>query len=137
MDENERPKVGIGVIVLHKGKVLLGKRINSHGSHTWSFPGGHLEFKEGIFDCARREVLEETGLEIANPKICQFTNDIFVKENKHYITIFVVCSANNVEPKIMEPDKCEEWRWFDWNNLPEPLFLPIQNLLKQGFVPSL
>ena len=35
----------------------------------------------------------------------------------------------------MEPEKCEKWEWFEWNNLPEPLFLPIQNLLKQKFNP--
>lgn len=39
------------------------------------------------------------------------------------------------EAKIMEPDKCEEWRWCDWNNLPSPLFIPIQNLLKQKYNP--
>lgn len=136
MAEIERPKVGVAVIVFQKGKVLLGKRINSHGSHTWSFPGGHLEFNEDIIDCARRETMEEAGIEINDLKIGPFTSDIFVEERKHYITIFVVCTSENDNPKIMEPEKCEEWSWFDWNNLPEPLFLPIQNLLKQGFVPS-
>lgn len=134
MAETERPIIGVGVIVLHNGKVLLGRRKNAHGNHTWSFPGGHLEFNEEIIDCARREVLEETGIEILNPRIGQFTNDIFKKEKKHYITIFVICSSNNGNPKIMEPEKCEGWNWFNWNNLPEPLFLPIQNLLKQDFV---
>jgi len=136
MPETERPKVGVGVIVLHNGKVLMGKRKNSHGDHTWNFPGGHLEFNEEIIDCARREVLEETDLEILDPIIGRFTNDIFFEEKKHYITIFVTCSSTGGNPKIMEPDKCEGWNWFDWNDLPKPLFLPIQNLLKQGFVPN-
>lgn len=39
------------------------------------------------------------------------------------------------EVKIMEPEKCEQWEWFDWNNLPKPLFLPAQNLLKQKYNP--
>ena len=49
--------VGIAVIVIKEDRVLLGKRKNAHGSGTWVFPGGRLEFKESIEDGARREVL--------------------------------------------------------------------------------
>jgi 8-oxo-dGTP diphosphatase len=35
-----------------------------------------------------------------------------------------------------EPQEFQELGWFDWNNLPEPLFLPLQNLLKTGFKPG-
>ena len=63
---DERPKVGVGVIIIKDGKVLLGKRKNAHGEGSWSFPGGHLEFNEELFDCAKREVLEETGIKIKN-----------------------------------------------------------------------
>jgi 8-oxo-dGTP diphosphatase len=137
MTEIERPKVGVGVIVFRNGKVLLGKRKNAHGNHTWNFPGGHLEFNEEIIDCARREVLEETGLEIISPIVGPVTNDIFLDDRKHYITVFVVCESKTGDPKILEPNKCDEWNWFEWKNLPQPLFLPIQNLLKQKFAPVL
>ena len=40
-------------------------------------------------------------------------------------------SDSEEEPKIMEPDKCEQWAWFSPDSLPSPLFVPIQNLLKQ------
>lgn len=55
----ENPKVGIAVIVKRDNKVLLGKRIGSHGANTWAFPGGHLEFSEEFEDTATREVDEE------------------------------------------------------------------------------
>jgi 8-oxo-dGTP diphosphatase len=35
------------------------------------------------------------------------------------------------ELKLMEPNKCEKWDWFNINDLPEPLFLPLKNLLKE------
>jgi 8-oxo-dGTP diphosphatase len=60
--QNQRPKVGIGVAVVKKNFILLGKRKGSHGSGDWAFPGGHLEFGETPHECAYRELLEETGL---------------------------------------------------------------------------
>jgi len=135
MTEN-RPKVGVSVIIRKDNKVMLGKRIGSHGAGTWAFPGGHLEFGESVEKCAKREIEEETGLKLKNFKTGPFTNDIFKKENKHYITLFVIADIKVGEPKVMEPEKCEEWKWFDWSNLPKPLFLPIENLLKDGFDPA-
>ena len=61
---DQKPKVGLGVCIVKDNKVLLGKRKGSHGAGTWSFPGGHLEFQETWEKCAKREVLEETGLKI-------------------------------------------------------------------------
>jgi 8-oxo-dGTP diphosphatase len=133
--ENQRPKVGVGVIIKKDGKVLFGKRKGSHGEGTWSLPGGHLEFRETLEECAKREVLEETGLEIVNIKQETFTNDIFPEEQKHYITAYMTADYSLGEVKIMEPDKCTEWRWVAWDALPEPLFIPISNLLKQGYSP--
>ena len=130
-----RPKVGVGVIVIKDNKVALGKRKNAHGADTWCFPGGHLEFNEEIEDCARREVMEETGLKIKNIRLGPFTNDIFTEENKHYITLFVTSDYDSGELRIMEPDKCERWDWFEWNELPQPLFIPIENVLKKGYDP--
>jgi 8-oxo-dGTP diphosphatase len=127
----KRPLVGVGVMIKKKGKILLGKRINSHGNLTWSFPGGHLEFMESVFDCARREVFEETGISIKNLSFGPFTNDIFEKENLHYLTVYVIADHENGEPEVKEPDKCLEWKWFAPENLPLNLFLPLKNLLAQ------
>jgi len=133
--KKKRPKVGLGVFVVKDGKILMGKRKNAHGEGTWSLPGGHLEMNEEVEDCARRETLEEAGIHIKNIKRTTFTNDVFDSEKKHYITLFVVAEHDSGSVKVMEPHKCEQWDWFSWENLPEPLFLPLQNLLKQGFNP--
>jgi 8-oxo-dGTP diphosphatase len=131
----DRPMIGIGVIVIKNNKVLLGKRKNSHGEGSWCFPGGHLEFNEEIEECGKREVLEETGIKIKNIKLGPFTNDIFKKEGKHYVTLFLTADYDSGKVRVMEPDKFEKWEWFEWGKLPKPLFLPIQNLLKQKFNP--
>ena len=129
------PRVGVGVIVCRGNKVLLGKRMSSHGSDTWSFPGGHLEFGETIESCAAREVLEETGLTITNIRPGPYTNDVFQTEGKHYSTLFVVADGSDGEPQILEPEKCGEWRWCEWGKFPTPLFIPVQNLRKIKFNP--
>lgn len=131
----EIPKVGVGVILVKDNKVLLLKRKNAHGEGTWSFPGGHLEFNEEFEDCVAREVEEETGIAVSNIRFAGLTNDIFKKENKHYITVFMLCDWKAGEAQIKEPEKCVELGWHAWENLPKPLFLPIVNLLKQGYHP--
>jgi 8-oxo-dGTP diphosphatase len=131
----QRPNVGVAVIVLKEEKVLLGKRKAGHGAGGWQFPGGHLEFNETIETCARREVWEETGLRLGDLRPGPYTNDIFIEAGKHYVTLFVLATYVGGEAEVREPDKCERWDWFDWNNLPQPLFLPIENLLKLGFKP--
>jgi len=132
---NKRPGVGIGVMVIKDNKVLLGKRKNAHGEGAWCFPGGHLEFSEELQDCARREVLEEAGIKIKNIRFAAVTNDIFDKEGMHYITLHMLSEYDSGEVKLMEPEKCEKWGWFEWDKLPQPNFGPVKNLLEQGFNP--
>jgi len=82
-----------------------------------------------------REVKEETGITIKNIRFSTATNDIFQAEEKHYITIFMLTDYDAGEAKVVEPEKCEKWEWFQWDQLPQPLFVPIQNLLKTGYKP--
>ena len=111
----------------------MGKRKNAHGAGTWAPPGGHLEYGETPEVCAQRETLEETGLVLTKSKSFTFTNDIFEKENKHYITLFILSKYEGGTPEVKEPEKCEEWKWFDLNQLPENVFLSIKNFKKLNF----
>ncbi|QPK04211.1 nucleotide triphosphate diphosphatase NUDT15 [Vibrio kanaloae] len=131
---SQEVRVGVAAVILRKGRVLLGERIGSHGAYTWATPGGHLEWGESIEECAKREILEETGLVVNAFEKLSFTNDIFEKENKHYITLFVVASDVSGEPQVTEPDKCKQWKWFKLDDLPEPLFLPLTNLLSDPVI---
>jgi 8-oxo-dGTP diphosphatase len=124
------PKIGVGVMILRNGKVLLGRRNSSHGAGEWCFPGGHLEFNESLFDCARREVDEETGIKISNLKKGSYTEDIFEKEGKHYITIFIIADYESGDVVLKEPEKSDGWCWFSIDDLPRPLFRPIESLIK-------
>lgn len=133
---DSRPMIGVGVLVVRDGRVLLGERRGAHGAGTWAPPGGHLEFGETVETCARREVLEETGLAISDVREAPYTNDVFEAERKHYITLFVTAHSPSGEPVVREPQKCAQWSWYDWFELPRPLFAPLATLCASGFIPE-
>ncbi|MCJ8500117.1 nucleotide triphosphate diphosphatase NUDT15 [Desulfatitalea alkaliphila] len=130
------PLVGVGVIVIRNGLFLLGLRKGTHGAGTWALPGGHLEYGESVEECARREVREETGLVVRPVARGPYTSDLFAEADKHYVTLFVVAACGSGEPRVLEPDRCEQWRWCRWSDPPRPLFAPLESLLRTGFVPQ-
>ncbi|MFH1248891.1 MAG: NUDIX domain-containing protein [archaeon] len=132
--ERELPKVGVGVIITKDDKVLYGRRKRSHETGYWCFPGGHLEFNEKLEECAEREVMEEAGIRIKNVRFAAITNDMFRKEKKHYITVFMRADYHSGTPK--DTEEMEKWRWFKWGKSPKPLSLPNKDLLKQGYKPQ-
>lgn len=119
--ENQFPKVGVGVMILKDGKVLLGKRMGSHGVGEYLFPGGHLEYMESFKNCVIRETREECGIEIENIRFNIVSNDTEYKP-KHYITLIFKADWKSGEPEALEPHKIIGWDWYDLNNLPDPLF---------------
>lgn len=105
-------------MILKDGKVLMTKRKGSHGAGDYGFPGGHLEYMESFEDCAIRETREECGIEIKNIQFLYVTN---VKKYapKHYVHIGVIAEWASGEPVTLEPEKAEEWEWFDLDDLPK------------------
>jgi 8-oxo-dGTP diphosphatase len=128
------PRIGVGVLVIRDGLVLLGERRGSHGAGTWALPGGHLEHGEEPLSCARRELLEETGLVAGSVALGPYSSDLFAR-GLHYVTLFVVAGGVTGEATVREPDKCARWEWFRWTALPSPLFAPLRSLRQQGYVP--
>jgi len=123
------PRVGVGVMILREGKVLIGKRKGSHGTGEYAWPGGHLEYMESIEDCAKREVMEETGMQISNLRFLRIMN-IKQYAPKHYIDIAMVADWADGEPQVLEPEKIEGWEWCDMNDLPEPLFAALPSYIE-------
>jgi 8-oxo-dGTP diphosphatase len=56
------------VAIVREGKVLLIKRAYAPYQHLWTLPGGRMEVGETIEQCAIREIAEEVGLVIRNPR---------------------------------------------------------------------
>ena len=84
---------------------------------------------------ARRETFEESGIEIENIRFMTATNDINNEDGKHYVTLHFVADWKSGEPGDVEPDKIGDWDWYEWEKLPEPLFLPARNFIETGYNP--
>ena len=128
-------RVGIGVIILDDNKVLLGHRCSKskdtggiYEPDSWTLPGGKQEYDETILECAKRETKEETNLNISNLEV--FGADDDIGPDRHFVTIYVVAKEYIGELKVMEPDKQDEWKWFDLHNLPDNLYSPSEKTLK-------
>jgi 8-oxo-dGTP diphosphatase len=95
----------------------------------WGCPGGHLEKWETFEDAAKRELCEETGdVVVTEPKLWTVVNTPFRDENKHYVCIFLVADWIKGQPRVMEPEKCEYWGWFKWDELPTRMMPGLKEL---------
>ena len=92
-----RPLVGVGAVILNRDRVLMAQRGKQPRKGWWSLPGGLLELGEALADGVRREVREETGLEIRPLGILvvfeRIMRDAAGVPEYHYVLIDYVCRA--------------------------------------------
>lgn len=111
----ERPLIGVGVVVLHEGKVLLIKRGKPPRQGQWSLPGGLQEVGETVFAAARREVMEECGIAIEPLEVVEvvdaITPDDQGKIRFHYTLVDVLADWKSGAP--VAGDDAIDAAWFD------------------------
>ena len=116
--------------------VLVGKRKDTHGAGQWGLPGGRIEPGEDPHDTASRELFEETAIEIHRANFISWQHHPFnstIAGGEPWLTLFLWSPASSdIEAVLMEPNKCEEWRWALVNKLPEPLFEPLKVMAKES-----
>ncbi|KAL4486393.1 hypothetical protein ABPG72_007179 [Tetrahymena utriculariae] len=111
----KRPGVGVGVFILNKdlNKFLMSKRKDCD---RIALIGGHLERFETICECAQREVLEESNLQIPLQEYREYpstVNAIHKEDDYHYVTFFAAAiKPENQEVLNTEPEKQEDWEWY-------------------------
>lgn len=106
------------VIVKNK-KILLGLRHYTPDKwriiSVWTTPGGRCENGEEIKQNITRETFEETG--ISNLVFKEYLGETRGVKERDIVHVFL-CETNQ-EPKLMEPEKFSEWKWFSKKEIPE------------------
>jgi nucleoside triphosphatase len=109
---NKIPKIAVGVLILNnEEKIFLAK--SPKWNNMWIVPGGKLDYGETLKECVKREVKEETGLNITNVKFLEVLESIKSKEfhdEKHFIFLDFTCKAINNEVVLLERE-LNEYKW--------------------------
>ena len=132
---SQKPEVGVAVILTRDDQVLLMKRKGPHGPGTWTVPGGHMDLGETPEQCGARECKEEIGVDVVDLHFRAITNDIFEGEDRQSISIWMDGRIQSGEPRIVAEKEASEIGWFSWDALPQPLYLPLRNFVKQNSYP--
>lgn len=123
--------VGCGAFIVNENnELLLQQRKKSPEAGYWSIPGGRLELFETFKDAVKREVKEEIGVEVEVLDELGICDHIIKSENKHWVSPSFLCKITEGEPKIMEPTKHADMRWFKLDNLPENITITTQNAIE-------
>jgi 8-oxo-dGTP diphosphatase len=110
--------VTVHLFFFRENQVLLLRRFNTgYADGQFSVPAGHLDGGETVIAAAAREALEEVGVRIA-PQDIEFTSVMHRLEDQERVDFFVNIHKWAGEPANAEPDKCDEIRWVDINDLP-------------------
>jgi len=99
----ERPLVGVGGVVISNGRALLVKRGGPPLEGQWSIPGGMLEVGETLLEGVRRELLEETGINVRVGELIEvferINRDGDGKARYHFVVLDYLCKAANGEAR--------------------------------------
>lgn len=113
----DRPVVGIGVILLRPGEVLLIRRGRPPGEGTWSIPAGTQILGESMEDCARRELVEETGLSAGRLRYCYHTDivhqDAEGRVRFHYAIVDFCAAWAGGDPRAGDDAAAVAWARLD------------------------
>jgi len=115
---NQHPIPVVRVVLENlEGKLLLLKRTNTeYAPRQWCLPGGKVDYNEAVEDACKREVKEETGLEISDLRLLSFQDNLPISSGKmHCINLYFVARTSG---DVRLNKESSEFRWilpFDYS----------------------
>lgn len=126
---------GVAVVVTHQQQVLFGRRKSGLNGFEWQLPGGWIDAGESPQQAARREVIEETSLQLQNLRFVGLTSNVF-STDKHSISLYFEAECIDAQLlNVTENDKCFVWEWRNWVDLSANLYLPLRLFKQTGYQP--
>ena len=111
-------KIASNIVIYKSKSTLLGKRKKLPFKGKWSLPGGHLEYGESVYNCAARELTEETGISLKLQKLFFILEEITTTEQYYHYFFYNKIRGNEIKCYNNEPDNFEGWRFFPIKKLP-------------------
>ena len=106
------PVVGVGAVIVKDGKVLIVKRGHEPRKGEWSLPGGRVELGETLVDALRREIREETGLEIDVGPVVEVFDRVHKSDDRveyHFVIVDYLCRC--VGGELCAGDDADDVQW--------------------------
>jgi ADP-ribose pyrophosphatase len=132
----QNPQVAIGAVVIRDGRVLLVKRKNPPSQNLWAIPGGRVKAGEPLIDAVKREILEETGINVKVGQVVHVFDLIESNKSKDKLIHYVIIDykAEYISGEIKAGDDALDVRWVSGDEIDQ---IPINDtslkLLKDKF----
>ena len=114
------PLVGVGAIIVSNGRVLLVCRGREPLKGHWTLPGGVLELGESLIDGVKREIAEETGLEVEPIELVELLDRIHREGEKvryHYVIADYLCRVTGGQLRAASDADAVRWvERAEWNS---------------------
>lgn len=128
------PVATVGALIEnHRGEVLL---IRTHKwSHRWGIPGGKIKRGEACEEALRREIREETALELEHIRFVMVQDCVEPSEfmrSAHFLLLNYHARCREGEPRVVLNDEAEEFRWMRWDEAMQmDLNIPTRVLMEE------
>ena len=115
----ERPIAGVGVVVSRNEEVLLVKRKKAPYKGQWSIPGGKQRLGETVTQAVRRELMEETGVEVNELTLIDVIDIIVPDEEGKILYHYIVADyrAHWLSGECSPGGDAQDVQWFNLNKL--------------------
>jgi len=126
------PHVAVAVIVFKDNKILIGKRTAEMGRGEYCFPGGSIALGESFEECALNESMNKANIKISPPIVFCVTNNrkYIPKIQRQGVTIGAYANYISGKVKTGRPNRIANFKWYQLENLPKPLFEADSKILK-------
>ena len=132
-------RIRSAAVVINDNKILLVKHVHpKSGEEFWIPPGGGLEYSESIYDCAIRQVYEETGLKVILGQILYLREFIDPEYEEHHFEVFILAESfdgelttKNVDPADRDGPYIKEVKFLSQEDLSRLTVYP--EILKNEF----
>jgi 8-oxo-dGTP diphosphatase len=132
----DRPLIGVGAVILDRGRALVVRRATEPLKGEWSIPGGVLELGETLRAGVIREAREETGLDVVPIEVLEVYDRIVADEagktRYHYVLIDYLCQVTGGE--LRAASDVSEVRWLTEQELDGfPIADSAEEVIRKGF----